>query len=124
MRPADVDLDALRRVLLHHRHVLARGRVEDDRGRGRRDQAADHRPARDVGEVDRELAGAAPVQAPELELALDHVERALGAVDEDQLLGREGEDLAGELGPDRAAGAGDHHDLVADRRRRRPGRGR
>ena len=31
-RAADVDLDALRRVLLHHRHVLVGRGVEDDVG--------------------------------------------------------------------------------------------
>ena len=60
----------------------------------------------------------------QLELALDHVERALGPVDEDELLRAEGVDLAGQLGADRPAGAGDHHDLVADRLGDRRGVGR
>ena len=37
------------------------------------------------------------------------VERALGAVDEDEAARPDGEDLARELGADRAAGAGDEH---------------
>ena len=43
-----------------------------------------------------------PWRPPRLELALDQVERALGPVDQDEAAGSEREDLARELGPDRA----------------------
>ena len=89
--------------------------MEDDRRLGVGDQPVHDRAARHVREVDGQLALAATVELPELQLALDHVERALGPVDQDQPARPEAVDLACELGPDRAAGARDHHDLVADR---------
>ena len=49
-----------------------------------------------------------------LELALDAEEVVLGVVDEDQPPRRHARDLAAQLGADRAAGAGDHHDLAAE----------
>ena len=50
-----------------------------------------------------------------LELALDEIQGALRPIDEDEPARAEREDLAGQLGADRATGAGDEHDPVADR---------
>ena len=72
------------RVLLHHRHVLVGRGVEDDRRLGVGDQAVHDRAARDVREVDRQLSLAAAVELPKLQLALDHVQRALGPIDQDE----------------------------------------
>ena len=83
-RAADVDVHGVGRMLLHHRHVLVGGGVEDHARRLVGDQAAHRLPAGDVGEVHAQLAAALPAQPARLELALDEVERALGAVDQHQ----------------------------------------
>ena len=49
-----------------------------------------------------------------LELALDEVQGALGAIHEDEATWAEREDLSRELGADRAAGTGDHDRAVTD----------
>ncbi len=51
-----------------------------------------------------------------LELPLEQVERALGAIDEDQASRPDGEHLARQLRPDRARAARDQHRAVADDR--------
>ena len=48
------------------------------------------------------------------ELAVDPEEVVLGVIEHHDQLRPDARDLADELGPDRAAGAGDHHDLVLD----------
>ncbi len=48
------------------------------------------------------------------ELALDLVQRGLGLLDEQEPLSPEPDDLAAQLGADRAAGAGHEHDAGAD----------
>ena len=96
------------------RHVLVRRGVEDHARRLVGDQPAHGLAARDVGEVDPQLAAALPAQAARLELPLDEVERALGPVDEHEAPGPEREHLARELGPDRAAAARDHDRPAAD----------
>ena len=83
-------------------------------GRSLRDEPIHLRPAGDVREVDAHLAAALASPPPGLELALDEVQRALRAIDEDEAARPDCEDLAGELGPDRAAAAGDHDRPVAD----------
>ena len=52
-------------------------------------------------------------RAARLQLPLDEVERALGAIDEDEPARPEHEHLASQLGADGPAGTGDHHGLVA-----------
>ena len=63
-----------------------------------------------VGEHDGQRRGVDV--AVVLQLALDAEEVVLGVVEQDQLARRDAGDLAAELGADRAAGAGDHHDLA------------
>ena len=70
--------------------------------------------ARDVGEVDAQLTGPSTLRSPRLQLALQQVERALGAVDQDEASRPEGEDLARQLGPDRSRATGDHDGAVPD----------
>ena len=81
-RAADVHVHGVGGMLLHHRHVLVGGGVEDHARRLVGDQPAHRLPARDVGEVHAQLAAALPAQPARLELPLDEVERALRAVDE------------------------------------------
>ena len=72
-------------------------------------------PAGDVGEVDRELAAAAAVERAAASSSRWIMYSGLSA--RSTRMSRRGPkrvDLAGELGADRPAGAGDHHDLVAD----------
>ncbi len=119
--------DRLQRVRLEHRHVLVGGGVEDDVRR-----VASRRPARIFGGVaavgeDRDHGGEVALVD---ELPLDLVERRLGLLDEHELGGAEADDLAAELGADRAAAAGDRARCGRGCRRRsrrgrpRPARGR
>ena len=105
-RPADVDVDRVRRMLLHHRHVLVGGGVEDD---VRAPPVAMSRSMAGRLATLARWARSSPLPWPRerahLELALDQVEGALGAVHEDEAARAERVDLAGELGADGAAGA-------------------
>ena len=78
------------------------------------DQAVHRGAAGHVGQVDAQLAGPATLAPPRLELALQQVQRALGAIDEDQAARTDREDLARELRPDRARPTGDDHRAVPD----------
>ncbi len=118
----------LDRVELHEPDVLVGGGVEDD-GRAVLGEDLAHPLALlAVGEDRGERRGMDV--AVVLELALDAEEVVLGVVEQDQPARRDARDLAAELGADRAARAGDHHDLAVEVARRRgrapcaPARGR
>ncbi len=100
---------SLERIGLHQRHVLVGGGVEDDAR-----LEALHRlqhPVRllAVGEHRLDVAEVALVD----HLALDLEEVVLGVVEHHQQARPDAGDLAAELGADRAAGAGDEDDAVA-----------
>ena len=116
-RPADVRVDRVGRVVLHHRHVLVGGGVEDhDRPVLGEDpfhpvERGDVRQPRDELGAGTTVAGRRPRIAPaeEGEFAFDVVERAFGAIEQDEPGGVEVVELARQLGADRPAGAG-HED--------------
>jgi hypothetical protein len=114
-RAEDVVRDRLERVRLHQRHVLVRGRVEDDVGPVALEDLAQPPLVAHVGEHGHARAEAALVH----ELALDLEERALGLVDEHDPLRLGARELAAELGADRAPGTGDEDGLARDVRRDR-----
>ena len=100
--------DRLHGVGLHHRHVLVGGGVEDDR----RAVLGDHLPhPLLLLAVGQHRHGGADV-AILLELAPDLEQVVLGVVDEHQPVRPDAGDLPAQLGADRAAGAGDEHDLA------------
>ena len=101
--------DRLERVGLHQRHVLVGGGVEDDA----RLEALHHleHPVRllAVGEHRLDVGEVALLD----HLAVDLEEVVLGVVEHHQQPRLDPGDLAAELGADRAAGAGDEDDAVA-----------
>src|SRR5581483_3288809 len=109
LRRQRVVADRLERVRLHQGDVLVGGRVEDDPGRVPLEHAPHPLAVACVGEHGHARGEAALRD----ELALDLEQRRLALVDEDQPLAADPCDLAGELGADRAAGAGDEHGRVA-----------
>ena len=127
-RPADVRVDGVGRVLLHHRHVLVGGGVEDQDRPVLREDPPHRLEGGDVGQARDELGprSARPdgcpgvARAQEGELAVDVVERALGPVEQDQAGRVEVVDLSGELRSDRATGSGDQDRLTGHEVPRRP----
>ena len=93
--------------------MLVRRGVEDHRGNLGSNQLVHRLAIGDIGQLHVELATPLAVARAGLKLALEQVERALGAVDQDESAGPEGEDLASELRADRAGGAGDEHHLIS-----------
>ena len=102
-RAADIDVDRVGRMLLHHRHVLVGGGVEDDVW------ALGWRSG-DPWPVGSPRSPGAPITSPlasagarcAFELALDEVESALRTIDEDQPTGTE-RDRPGERAPNRSS---------------------
>ena len=101
----DVGLHGLGGVLLEHRQVLERGRVEDDVGSAFEEDPLERGQVADVAE--HHVVGVQKRTSAQREL--DGVQGGLVAVEHHQLGGGEPVDLAAQLGPDRAAGAGDEH---------------
>jgi hypothetical protein len=107
-------LQTFDRIVLHQRHVLVGGRVIErldaicghDAGALVRFQ---HR-AEAGDQLDVELVARDDV----LQFLLDPVEGEFGYVEQDQARGLELNDLAAELGADRAAGPAHHHVLALD----------
>ena len=99
----------LQRVCLHQRHVLVGGGVEDDA----RFEALHHlqHPVRLLA-VGQHRLDAGEVALLD-HLAVDLEEVVLGVVEHHQQPRADAGDLAAELGADRAAGAGDEDDAVA-----------
>ena len=101
--------DRLERVRLHQRDVLVGGGVEDDVGL----EALHHleHPVALLAVGEHRLDAAEVPLADQL--AVDPEEVVLGVVEEDEEPRVDPGDLAAELGADRAAGAGDQDDPVA-----------
>ena len=104
----DVGLHRLGGVLLEHRQVLERRRVEDHLGTSRREDLVQSSAVPDVAQDD--LVGVE--QGPPVDRQLDRVEGRLVAVEHHQLGRFEAVDLAAQLRADRAAGSG-HQDATA-----------
>ena len=126
-RAEDVVVDRLERVRLHQRHVLVRGRVEDDRRAG-----SARRPGRSRLRLRTSASTGTQALKPRSSTSSRSMSKsALSAWSTSTIRCRLGAgELAAELGADRAAGAGDEHGLALRRRRRsrrgrpRPARGR
>ena len=112
--PAHVDVDRVRRVVLHHRDVLVGRGVEDDVRSLEGDEAVDRRPAGHVDQVRAHVTATQTVLVPRLERPLDHVERAFGTIHQHQPARAEGVDLPCELGSDRSARARDEDRATFD----------
>src|ERR1035437_119539 len=105
----DVVGDGLDDVLLHERHVLVRGGVEDGVGAEPIEHLSEPPGVPQVGD-DRHQVGLweAPAQL------VGDLEDLVLAVVQDEELGRgKGRDLAAQFGTDGAPGAGDQHDLAS-----------
>ena len=107
----------LDRVELHEADMLVGGRVEDDRRAVLGEHLSHPLALLAVGEHGRERGGVDV--AVVLELALDAEEVLLRVVEKHEPPRRDARDLPAQLGADRAARAGDHHDLAAEVARRR-----
>ena len=109
------DLYASAGILLEQRQVLERGGVEHD-VRAALLEDLDH--AVGVADVGEDRVGRVE-QRPTVDRQLHLVERALVAVEHDQLGGREAVELPAQLAADAAAGAGDEDasagEVVGDR---------
>ena len=95
-------------VRLDQRHVLVRRGVEDDGGTVGLEDLAHLGPVLHVREHGQRGREAALVH----ELPLDLEQRRLRVIDEHEARRADARDLAAQLGPDRAAGAGDEHGLA------------
>ncbi len=111
-RAEDVGLDALAPVALEDRHVLERGGMEHDVRLELRHQAHDALAVADVGDPPFDRGR----RAVRRERFRDRVERRLGILHDQEARGAEGDDALADLGPDRAAAAGDDHRLALDQR--------
>ena len=110
-RPERVVADCLEAIIhFHHRHVLVRRRMKDHRGGEARDDFADARLILDVADEPHKLEAG----ERSLQILLDAVQRVLGHFEQHEARRIEARNLSTELGPDRPAGAGDHHRAVAE----------
>ena len=107
-------MHGVRGVIFHQRYVLVRRSVDDDVGPHVTDEPLHLRPVGDVCQVDADVAATLASPMPGRELSLHQVQRTLRTIHEEEAAWSDGEDLTGQLGPDRAAAAGDHHRPVAD----------
>ena len=104
-RPQHVRLHRLHGVDLHHRHVLVRRRVEDDRGTMRADDLLDPSPVAHVADHGDQAQGRELLP----HLHLEEEQRALRDLEQDQPRRRPPRDLAAQLGADRPRRPGHHH---------------
>ncbi len=96
-------------VLLHQRHVLVGGRVEDDGRAGASAKIASMRAASRTSAI----SGTISICVVLAQLAVDLEEVVLGVVGHHEPADLHAHELAAELGADRAAGAGDEHGAAA-----------
>jgi hypothetical protein len=116
-RATHVRIDRVCGMVLHHRHVLVRGGMEDHDRPILGDDAphrVERRGVREASLQSRAVVSATGRRArvalaQQGQLAIDVVERTLGAIEEDQSSRVELVDLPSQLRSDRAAGPGDEH---------------
>jgi hypothetical protein len=88
-RPADVHMDGIGGMLLHHRDVLVGGGVEDDIGLLGRDQTIHRGSTGDIRQVRAEFPETGVAVSFRFQFALHEIERAFAPVHEDQAPGME-----------------------------------
>ena len=107
-------MHALDKVLLDDRHVLVGRRVIDALRAIGADDFADAVEVVRVAEQRHDFNAELLALVDDLQLPLDLVEGDLAHLQQQQAPGTQRENLAAELGADRAAGSGDEHALAAD----------